>query len=95
MISCLGSIQLWKSIFVDYYDFNQDVGFTLPNPDYTGNKFSTGKIHPELKKVDFELLKHSSLVKMINAGLANPFFIYGECKETDKRLLITNREIKK
>ena len=95
LVSYLGSIESWKSIFIDYYDFNKDVGFTLPNPDYTGNKSSTGKIHPELKKVDFRQLNHSPLVKMIDAGLAKPFYIYGECEETDTRLLIKNKEIKR
>jgi hypothetical protein len=93
--SIFGSIKSWKSIFIDYYDFNQEVGFTLPNPDYTGNKSSPGKIHPEMKKVDYDDLKHGSLVKMITAGLAKPFFVYGECQETDNRLLIKNRRIKK
>lgn len=65
----LGSIISWKSVFIDYYDFNQNVGFTLPNPDYTGNKSSHGKIHPELKKVRFDELKHSALVEMPQTGL--------------------------
>ena len=86
------SISSWISSFYDYYDFNKDVGFTLPNPDAVLQD-TQDKIHPELKVVPFYLIKHKYLDEMNKVGLAKAFYIYGEYKENNPKLLIKNEEI--
>ena len=79
------SIISWKNKLFDYYDFDADIGFPLPNPHY-GN----GKIHPERKNISFDELQHDNLVKMANLKppLANPFYVYKEFFETSPDLLV-------
>lgn len=79
------SIVSWKNKLFDYYDFDANIGFPLPNPHY-GN----GKIHPEKKNVSFDELQHDNLVKMTNIKppLANPFYVYKEFFETSPDLLV-------
>lgn len=85
------SIKSWKNIIFDYYDFDANLGFPLPNPHY-----GTGRIHPEKETIDFKELKHHNLVEMIktNPPLANPFYIYKEFSENNPELLVQNKNIK-
>ena len=87
------SISSWKSTFFDYYDFNPKVGFSLPNPDYTGNPNSPDKIHPEMERVSYTGIFHDYLTKMVDKGLAKSFYIYGEYDEKSTELLEKNKEI--
>ena len=87
------SISSWKSTFFDYYDFNPKVGFSLPNPDYTGNPNSLDKIHPEMERVNYTGIFHDYLTKMANKGFAKSFYIYGEYDEKSTELLEKNKEI--
>lgn len=83
------SIKSWKNILFDYYDFNKEVGFPLPNPHY-----KNGKIHPEQETVSFSQT-HEKLVKMTECTppLARPFYVYKEFSEDDSELLVKNEEI--
>ena len=85
------SIKSWKNIIFDYYDFDANLGFPLPNPHY-----GTGRVHPEKETIDFKELKHHNLVEMIktNPPLANPFYIYKEFSENNPELLVQNKNIK-
>lgn len=83
------SIKYWKNILFDYYDFNKDIGFPLPNPHY-----KNGKIHPEKENVSYSQT-HEKLVEMTECAppLANPFYVYKEFFEEDSELLVQNEEI--
>ena len=87
--SVIVSIKSWKNIVFDYYDFNKDLGFPLPNPHY-----KTGKIHPEIENVPYSQT-HEKLVEMAESSppMARPFYIYKEFFEYDSTLLIQNEEI--
>lgn len=87
--SVIVSIKSWKNILFDYYDFNKDIGFPLPNPHY-----KTGKIHPEIQNVSHEQT-HSKLVEMTKCTplLARPFYVYKEFSENDPSLLVQDKEI--
>lgn len=88
------SIKSWKNTLVDYYDFDANLGFPLPNPHYG----QSGGIHPEVRVVDISKYKlnHNYLIEMIDSKpqLANPFYVYKEFSETDPDLLIQNKKIK-
>ena len=85
------SIKSWQNIIFDYYDFDANLGFPLPNPHYR-----TGRIHPEKEIIDFNELTHYHLVEMIKTSppLANPFYIYKEFSESNPELLVKNKNIK-
>lgn len=85
------SIKSWQNIIFDYYDFDANLGFPLPNPHYR-----TGRIHPEKEIIDFNELTHYHLVEMIKTSppLANPFYVYKEFSESNPELLVQNKNIK-
>lgn len=86
------SISSWISSFYDYYDFNKNVGFSLPNPD-AAQQDTQDRINPDLKVVPFYMIKHKYLDEMTKVGLAKPFYIYGIYYENNPNLLIKNEEI--
>lgn len=88
--SVIVSIKYWKNILFDYYDFNKNIGFPLPNPHYR-----SGKIHPETENVSYSQT-HEKLVEMTECTppLANPFYVYKEFFEDGSEFLIQNEEIK-
>lgn len=92
--SIIISIKSWKNTLVDYYDFDANLGFPLPNPHYG----KEGGIHPNVPIVDISKYKlnHDYLVKMIDykPPLANPFYIYKEFSENTPELLLQHKEIK-
>ena len=92
--SIIISIKSWKNTLVDYYDFDANLGFPLPNPHYG----KEGGIRPNVPIVDISKYKlnHDYLVKMIDhkPPLANPFYIYKEFSENTPELLLQHKEIK-
>lgn len=92
LLSIPVSISSWVSTFYDYYDFNKEVGFSLPNPDAVLPNIQD-RIHPELKVAPWFITPHKYLDKMLEKGLAKAFYIYGIYNENNPNLLIKNEEI--
>lgn len=60
----------WESHGFDRYDWNYDLGFPVPNPDY--NSEAEGAIAPKQEVI---VIRHKHAKKIIEAGLARDFEI--------------------
>lgn len=75
----------WKNTVSDDYDFNPDVGFALPNPDY-GSRASYA-ILPGKKLISHRILTHKYLKKFTKVGLAREYKVDGTWEENNAEIM--------
>ena len=60
----------WKSHVVDRYDWNQALGFPVPNPDYHSK--DPQAVRPDLNAI---VVYHENAIRVQDANLAKPFSV--------------------
>ncbi len=74
----------WENIVEDEYDFNPEVGFTLPNPDF-GSKASYA-IMSGTKMIDYRTLRHKYLEDFNTLGWAKKYKVTGTWLEEHEEI---------
>jgi hypothetical protein len=74
----------WKNTVNDKYDFNPEVGFTLPNPDFESQ--ASYAIMASKKMISYRTLKHEYLDQFQREGLASIYKVNGTWEEEHEEI---------